>query len=624
VTAFAYDALNRLIQITDPLGGVTQFSYDGNGNLITVTDALNHALTHEYDPMDRLSRRMDALGAAETLAYDSTGNIVSTTDRKGQTTTFTYDALNRRMQATYADGSIATFAYDAAGRLVLSDDTTDPHRPITLAYDPLDRLVAETTDMGTVAYEYDILGRRTQMTVNDLNPVTYTYDSASRLRNITRAPLNPVTIDYDAVGRRTRLTLPNQVSTEYQYDAASRLTALIYRNATGLLGDLTYAYDPAGNRIGVGGSFARTLLPDPVTAAAYDPANRQRTFGDNKMMTYDANGNLASLTDLTETNTFTWDARNRLSAVTGPGLMASFAYDSTGRRVQKTVNTVTTQFQYDRGNLVRELVESHEIRYLHSLRLDETFCRLEPEGESYYLADGLSSTVALMDRSGAITTAYTYEPFGRTATAGTPSGNPLQYTGREREPAGLYYYRARYFSPPLGRFLAEDPIKIVGGSLNFYAYVKNSPLRFTDPTGLLLLDCTRPVQGRLGRWGASHRFVWRDGRTYGFCSRGQDTSLFSIFRTQPGGACPAEAPDARELTSTSCREVKTDQATEQCVEKVGQDLMADANPPGYNLRTNNCQDWVTAAFRRCGLNRPMQQVWPIFRLPPPTDAPITP
>src|SRR3990172_9147926 len=90
------------------------------------------------------------------------------------------------------------------GRLVQADDSGDPHRPITLAYDGLDRLLAETTALGTVAYAYDTLGRRTQMQVNDLNPVTYTYDVASRLRTITQAPQHPVSIDYDALGRRPR------------------------------------------------------------------------------------------------------------------------------------------------------------------------------------------------------------------------------------------------------------------------------------------------------------------------------------------------------------------------------------------------------------------------------------
>ena len=625
-TTFVYDALNRMTQLTDALGGVTRFTYDPNGNLLVATDGRGNSITHEYDSMGRLSRRIDQLGRAETSTYDANGNLMSTTDRKGQATTFTYDALNRRTLATYADGFVATFTHDALGRLVLADDTADPHRPITLAYDTLDRLVSETTALGTVAYQYDALGRRTQMTVNALSPVTYTYDASSRLRTITQAPLNPADIQYDAMGRRTRLTLPNGVSTEYQYDATSRLTALIYRNATGLLGDLTYTYDAAGNRTGVGGTFARTLSPDPVASASHDASNRQLVFG-TKTMSYDANGNVTSIANSGAVTMFTWDTRNRLVALSGQELTAAFAYDATGRRAEKTVNSITTQFQYDRGNLVRELTEGREVRYLHSLRLDETLCRLDPQEESYYLADLLSSTVALTDASGALGTTYTYEPFGQTAMAGLQTANPFQYTGRERERSGLYYYRARYFDPTLGRFLAEDPIKIMGTDLNFYAYVKNRPLNFTDPTGLTVLDCTRPLKHPLRFVGARHRFISINRATYGFCARGEDARLGG---TPPGGACPPEAPDILELASTRCEEVTTDALTERCLEKVGQDLMADANPPGYSLRSYNCQDWASQAFRRCGLNRYYQEVLPILRrpwlmqTPVLSDSPITP
>ena len=51
VTKFAYDELDRVTAITDPLGGQTAFTYDPNGNLLTATHALNHTLTHEYDSM---------------------------------------------------------------------------------------------------------------------------------------------------------------------------------------------------------------------------------------------------------------------------------------------------------------------------------------------------------------------------------------------------------------------------------------------------------------------------------------------------------------------------------------------------------------------------------------------
>ena len=457
-TTFAYDTLNRLTQILDPLSQMARFAYDGNGNLLTVTDALTHAITHEYDSMDRLSRRLDQVGVAEIFTYDGSGNLVSTTDRKGQTTAFTYDALNRRVRTQFADGAVATFTYDAVGRLVLADDSADPHRPITLAYDTLDRLIAETTSLGTVAYEYDVLGRRAQMQVNDLNPVTYTYDAASRLRTITQAPLNPVDIQYDTVGRRTRLTLPNAVSTEYQYDAASRLTALIYRNATGLLGDLTYTYDRAGNRTGVGGSFARTLLPDPVPSATYDAANRQRGFGD-KAMSYDANGNLTSLTDPSGTTTFTWDARNRLMASFRPSTTAAFAYDALGRRGSKLISGQLTHYFYDGLDIAQQVDPLGTTSFLRSLNVDEAFGFPNRDGTYFSVSDPLGSTLVITDSAATPIVQYTYDPFGRTASTNLFFANPFQYASRENDSlAGLYSYRARYYSPTLQRFTSEDPL----------------------------------------------------------------------------------------------------------------------------------------------------------------------
>jgi RHS repeat-associated protein len=402
-------------------------------------------------------------------------------DRKNQTTTFTYDPLNRRTQASYVDSAVATFTYDAAGRLTQADDTADPHRPIARTYDPLDRLLTETTSLGTVSYAYDTAGRRTSMTVGGQAPVSYTYDHNSRLRTITEAPLNPVAIQYDAASRRTLLTLPNSVSTEYQYDLGSRLTALIYRNASGPLRDLTYQYDPAGNRIGVGGSFARTLLPDAVPSATHDQGNRQLAFGP-KIMTFDDNGNLLTQTDPSGTITYTWDARNRLLTMAGPSVDASFAYDSLGRRARKTVSSVTTDFQYDGLDVLRETSAGGDASYLRTFNIDEALVRADAVDTVYYISDALGSSVALTNAAGTAAATYTYEPFGRTEVAGTPSPNAFQFTGRENDGAGLYYYRARYYQPALGRFVSEDPIQYEGGQ-NLYTYVDNDPMSFSDPGG---------------------------------------------------------------------------------------------------------------------------------------------
>jgi RHS repeat-associated protein len=101
----------------------------------------------------------------------------------------------------------------------------------------------------------------------------------------------------------------------------------------------------------------------------------------------------------------------------------------------------------------------------------------------HYLADALGSVTALADENGAVKTTYSYDPFGQVAAGGEASDNPFQYTGRENDGTGLYYYRARYYSPELQRFISEDPIGLAGG-VNYYAYAGNSPLSHVDPVGL--------------------------------------------------------------------------------------------------------------------------------------------
>ncbi|WP_338525222.1 RHS repeat-associated core domain-containing protein [Pseudomonas batumici] len=82
---------------------------------------------------------------------------------------------------------------------------------------------------------------------------------------------------------------------------------------------------------------------------------------------------------------------------------------------------------------------------------------------------------------------YTYDPYGQTSSSsGSASANSQQYTGRENDGTGLYYYRARYYSPGFGRFISGDPIGLAGG-INTYAYVTGNPVSNTDPQGTFLV-----------------------------------------------------------------------------------------------------------------------------------------
>lgn len=484
VTRYEYDALNQIKKVTDSQGGVTAFTYDGNGNLLTVKDARNNVTTYTYNNMDRLISRKDALLRTQSYVYDGVGNLTKFTDRRGKVANYTYDSLNRTTFAGFGavtQGQTTTYestinyTYDAGDRLTQSVDSVSG--TITFGYNNLDRLTSQTTPQGTVSYTYDAAGRRSTMTVAGQPTVNYAYDNADRPTSITQGT-SVVGIGFDNADRLTSLDLPNGLRMEYAYDGASQLTAVTYKNGTTVIGGLTYTYDAAGRRKNIGGSFARMAFPQPLTSSTYN-ANNQLTQRGSTNLTYDFNGNLTS----DGVNTYTWDARNQLASISGSGLSASFSYDSFGRRKARTVNGATTEYVFDGASVVQEKSGGAPSANLLMGGLDQTFMRTDASGTRHFLTDGLGSTLGLADASGAISTQYTYEPFGQTTVSGSASSNASQYTGRDNDGTGLLYYRARYYSPTLQRFVSEDTVGFSGGDANLYAYVFNSPTNYTDSSG---------------------------------------------------------------------------------------------------------------------------------------------
>jgi RHS repeat-associated protein len=125
------------------------------------------------------------------------------------------------------------------------------------------------------------------------------------------------------------------------------------------------------------------------------------------------------------------------------------------------------------------------------LTADEIFGRSEASESRSFLTDALGSTLALSDLSGKIQTQYLYAPFGTTTSTGSPSANSFQYAGRENDGTGLYYYRARYYSPAYSRFISQDPLGLVRSGSD-YVYAFNDPINRRDPAGLYPLPPIGP------------------------------------------------------------------------------------------------------------------------------------
>lgn len=475
-----YNPLDQATTISNPLGGLTSFGFDGNGNLLNVTDANNHITQYTYDNMDRVATRQDPLLNQESYQYDANGNLIQFTDRRGKVTIFSFDALNRiafagyGMQAGPTYESTVTYTFDAGNRLTKAVDSVSG--TITRSFDGLDHLSSDATPQGTVSYTYDAAGRRASLTVPGQALENYTFDNANRLTEITQGTTT-VQFSYDNANRRTTLTLPNGIVASYSYDSASQLAGITYQGGSTTIGNLAYSYDLAGRRTSVGGSFARTGLPNAVTQTVYNANNQLTTWGTANLF-YDLNGNMTS----DGTHAYAWDARDRLSTIDS-GNTASFVYDPLGRRATKNILGTATNFLYDASNVVQEVIGGANTANSFSGGLDEVFQRTDSAGARSFLTDALGSTISLTDSTGTVQTSYTFEPFGNTTVSGSGTTNSFAYTGREFDAGNLYYYRARYYNPQLGRFISEDPLGLRGG-INPYSYVEESPANFSDPFGL--------------------------------------------------------------------------------------------------------------------------------------------
>ncbi|MDR1954087.1 MAG: DNRLRE domain-containing protein [Clostridiales Family XIII bacterium] len=520
---YAYNEADLLSKITYPDGRSVLYGYDKNDRLTSVTDELG-TTSYEFDPLGRVTGISRPGGTATAYSYDENGNLtdIANTDAGGKVISsfaYEYDGQGYIVTETAKDAkedAVRHFEYNAAGELTV---------------------FAERTGSGSVryAYAYDDSGNRIKQarTGSGANEViTYEYDEANRLIKEDSSLAGQTAYRYDENGNVTSKDGAEQ-SFSYEYTVENRLKAV--REGGSLL--MAAAYDGDGNRIfrvsrksiiydssAKAETSALADSEDSGEGIATEKEPKRKSFFNvfRDLFSYGFWTNAhTQVRILTIANTeldesiegrifgfwhkqsadTTYDASDT-GAVESLSLPESETLEITsGILIPEEPTGAADGYIYELTYYVNDVNrENAEVlqEYGGSGKLTETYTygidRLTNDSEgaadsSYYLYDGRGSVSDIVTNSAGILASYTYGPFGE-ARAGIPAEETIYgYNGEEYNPlTGLQYLRARYFDTESGRFTAEDTYEgSIGDPLshNKYAYTKNNPVNYTDPSGHL-------------------------------------------------------------------------------------------------------------------------------------------
>ena len=265
----------------------------------------------------------------------------------------------------------------------------------------------------------------------------------------------------------------------------------------------TYAYDNVSNRI------LKTVNGEE-TVYTYNALN-QLVSENDIVYEYDLNGNTVRMTSPSKSALYVYNAENRLIRATvqsGNNVsVEEYEYDYAGNRIAKSSEGEYTKYLLDvNGELTYVLAEMNfdNTEKCYYTRGDELISQERDGRTSFYLYDGHGSVVGLADESGKVTDKYVYDAFGNLISSVGSTKNDFLFCGEQFDPVtGLYYLRARYMNPSVGRFITmdsyegsiDDPV-----SLHKYLYANANPVSNSDPSGyknVMEFQVTTGIQGIL-------------------------------------------------------------------------------------------------------------------------------
>ncbi|MCF7852820.1 MAG: hypothetical protein K9M07_06235, partial [Simkaniaceae bacterium] len=527
ISDITYDPLDQILR-------QETFAYDAEYRKIEQKSTIifnnepieQHTTSWEYDVKGNIAKIQEGSHLASPritcMQYTFDDQISKQTKPSGVTISYAYDALSRLISIISSDKTVHySLTYDKKGRRTQTFDHI--HNTTSLiTYDVCDNPISETLGNGLVIERtYDALHRKTSLTLPDQSQVFYTYQGVF-LSTIRRNDQIHCFDQYDTSGLCLKESPMYQLPmSTYTYDTAGRPIKASHSN----LSHVIESYDPEGLVLK---STIHTFLGDYSAEFTYDALNQlsqetgyithsyhfdshhslrsrdahtthiapmhQLTSLNDLTITYDANGNRATLSKATQSFEYRYDALDRLIEIKTPCKTLTYTYDSEHRCLSQTITphhgpSTTLYLIYDGQCEIGSYLNNapHELRILGATPYAEigSAVLLELDNKPYVpLHDLFGNITMLIDPTTQCEPEhYIYSAFGELSLK-TPPISPYTYQSKRHCPyTGLIQFGRRFYDPTIGAFINPDP-KGLDAIPNPYTYLYNNPLLHHDPWGL--------------------------------------------------------------------------------------------------------------------------------------------
>jgi RHS repeat-associated protein len=503
-TKFTYDNRGRMKTLTDPIGNTTSwtyniigqtagehvmldglvqsrlFFYDASGNIISKVDRNNRITEWTFDRLNRHTSEIWYDNYESWTKKNATKKFVTTYNRAGKLSTVD-DGENK-----------FSFSYGVFGNETKQvQKLAGLEKPVEFNYTTdITNLRTETNLKASgneyvTKYEFDTLGRTKRISQNDklvtidynnfgerktLNrfadgkevvKTDYNWDTLGRVTEIKHGKVNTFAYTWDNANRITRVDSANDKA-KYEYDKTSQLVNAKYTK----LPEEKYSYDLNGNRkTSKTGEYNR-LLSDNENSYQYDNEG-------NRITKISSNG----------TTKYSWDNRNRLVKVETPNETVEYVYDYQNRLVKRTQDKNETVFIHDNYQVVLQLENNKPThQYLWGTNQDELLC----DNDNWALGDHLNSVRDIVSANGSVTH-FEYDAFGKLLSENADN-TIFAYTGKMRDNVSdLQWNINRWYDANVGKWCSEDPIGFMGKDVNLFRYVKDMVTIYVDKLGLFTI-----------------------------------------------------------------------------------------------------------------------------------------